>query len=160
MKKFLFLSIVCSIVIACTSKPSESFKEEDPIANSMIEAIDMLYSGNIAEDDVVSFIDDLRQVLGDEDDWAPLGYWRYSDGHFHTYTIDECVPDGEYGPYAIMTLTDTPQPVQIRIEMNQNGDKWIINDICGIENDNISYAFSDFITVAIAEAEPHPNGEY
>jgi hypothetical protein len=163
MKKFLSLSVLCSIIIACSSTPSESSKKEAPLIISMIETVDMLYSGNIAEDDVVYFIDDLRKVLGEEQDgWAAVGYWKYRDGHFHTYTIDESVLKSEYNPYVLLTLTDTPQPVQIKIEMSQEDGKWMINDILGIEYGEISYAFSDFISVAIAEAEAanNPYGEH
>ncbi|MBO7457749.1 MAG: hypothetical protein J6T80_00665 [Paludibacteraceae bacterium] len=131
----------------------ESKMEENQMA-AMREVVDLLYSGKITDDKVVSFEQDIHKVISDgSDDWAVMGYWKYSDGHFHKYNIEECVLESDFGPYVLMTLTDTPQPVQIAIVMRQEGDKWFVTDILGIEDGVVSYAFSDYITVAIAEDE-------
>ena len=138
----------------------EAEKEEEQKA-AMVEIVDLLYSGKVAEEKVVSFSKDLHKIIGDGDDyWASIGYWKYSDGHFHKYNIDGCELESDFGPYVLITLTDTPQPIQIAVEMHQKGDTWMITDVMGIEDENISYAFSDFITVAIAESESNPEGEY
>lgn len=130
---------------------AESEREEQQIA-AMKEVVDLLYSGKIAEDKVVSFCQDWRQVIsGDEDYWAEIGYWKYEDGHTHTYSIDECVLESDWGPYVLITLKDTPKPTQIALEMQQKGDSWVITDVMGVKNGCIEYAFSDYITVALAE---------
>lgn len=139
----------------------EEAEKEEEQKKAMIEIVDLLYSGKVAEEKVVSFSKDLHKVIGEGDDyWASIGYWKYTDGHFHKYTIDECELESDFGPYVLVTLSDTPKPIQIALTMSQEDGSWKITDVMGVEDERISYAFSDFITVAIAESEIDLDGEY
>lgn len=138
----------------------ESQKEEQQ-QNAMIEVVDLLYSGKVADEKVVLFSKDLHKVIGDgNDDWAAIGYWKYKDGHLHKYTIEGCELESDYGPYVLVTLTDTPQPVQVALTMSQEGESWKITDVMGIEDGGVSYSFTDYITVEIAESESDPYDEH
>ena len=123
----------------------------------LIDIVERAYSGKAKDEEILhpEFYKIFYKVLSKDnnyDSWANVGYWKYNDGHLHSYHING-VWENEWQVYVMVYLEDIEQHDQffgdihdVGLYMLQYNGKWYISGIDGFTKDHhLVYAMSDMI---------------
>lgn len=120
----------------------------------LIEIVERAYSGQANDEEILyPTLYELISKNNDHDQWANLGYWKYSDGHLHSYHINGVHEDEWGNVYVMVHISDMKHHDQafgdihdVWLGMTQDNGKWYISWIDGYSKDNrLVYSSSDMI---------------
>ena len=135
-------------------------EKEEKTKTELINIAKRVYSGKEEDETVLSprFYKELKEAFAldnDLDGWAEYGYWKFENGRLHKFKVEDCVLEGSYAPYVILSLSDT-QFKSIALCMVKKSNSWYVNDVLALDNNGrIVYSLSDLFVETTSSVEDY-----